>query len=330
MTNMNVLIIYGGGGPEHEISLISARFIRQSLQKFDDLTPIMVQISKDGSWRNEEGHLVEINSCRELICENSRKVPIDVAIPCLHGWPGETGDIQSYFDLIGIRYIGSGPWASMTCFDKIDTKLWMNALDIPHTPYIFAISTQTELLERARKFLKQHGKVFIKPSAAGSSVGCTPVENVNELQDAIDEAFKHDKKILIEKCLTGRELEIAVYEYRSKLNVSNPGEIVCPQGFYSYMEKYNDDSRTKTVTSAENLDFKIVAEMKSHAKKLFLDLNLKHLARVDFFLTDRGDLYVNEINTFPGLTPISMFPKMMEAQGVSFSDYLYDILEEES
>ena len=173
-------------------------------------------------------------------------------------------------------------------------------------------------------FLKKNiDGVFIKSSRQGSSVGCSIVKKENEVDQALKLAFKHDTLALIEPYLENvRELEVSVFEYLDEVHVTKPGEITTPtNNFYSFDEKYSSTSHSHTHILAELPD-KQIELIKQYARKAFIALELKDLSRIDFFLTENGDVFLNEINTFPGLTPISMFPKMMENYGVKFSDFL--------
>jgi D-alanine-D-alanine ligase len=176
-------------------------------------------------------------------------------------------------------------------------------------------------MERVKGFQALYGDIVIKASNQGSSVGCFMVEKGKDPVPTVKEAFKFSSFVLVEKRMKPREIEVSVYEYDGKLQISYPGEIICPGSFYSYEEKYSKGSQTTTATKAEDLTNDQVRLITDYSSKLYHGLKLRHLSRIDFFL-DEGTIYLNEINTFPGLTPISMFPKMMEANGHSFKDFL--------
>jgi len=339
MTNRpSILVVYGGGGTEHEVSMISARYIIDTLRKDLSMNVSEVLIDHKGVWNYKN-----IDGGPELPCflkpgkllsiqtkDGAKDIPIDLAIPCIHGPPGETGDIQSHFSMYQLPYLGATPEASIICFNKVSTKLWLNALNIPNTPFVFLDSMNEKNLQLANTFFQQIGKrpeVFVKASSQGSSVGCYPATDLVELKTALTSAFEYSPYVLVEKRLYGRELEISVFEYQGKVHTSYPGEIVCPGKFYSYDEKYSSNSTTSTAIRASNLPDTVVEEMQTLARKAFLGLKIRHLSRIDFFLTDRQEIFVNEINTFPGLTPISMFPKMMEATGITFAAFLKDTIQ---
>jgi D-alanine-D-alanine ligase len=320
----NVLLLCGGGSSEHEVSLISVKYIKECLTSISGINLISIEIDKSGHWVDESGKKYLLDAKRYLRSFEQDGDPgakIDVAVPCIHGYPGETGDIQSYFEMIKLPYLGCNSETSKMCFNKITTKLWATALGVANTPYIFITEESEESFEKARKFQTEYGDIVVKASNQGSSVGCYLVEKGVDPISTIKEAFKLSPFVLLEKRLKPRELEVSVYEFDGKLQISYPGEIVCPTNFYSYEEKYSAISKTTTITRAQNLTDEHVALITEYSAKLFQGLKLRHLSRIDFFLND-GSIYLNEINTFPGLTPISMFPKMMEANGHSFKAFL--------
>ncbi len=322
--NKNVLLICGGGGTEHEISLISAKFILDHLKTIDGVTPFYVEITKDGTRRDIDGKACELRRAGELVWKDTQEsVMLHYAIPCIHGPPGETGDIQGVFEMMGLPYLGANPESSRLCFNKVSTKLWLDALEIPNTPYLFLSELDSESVDKTKAFFKkQDGDIFIKAASQGSSVGCYHVVSENEVESNLTNAFKFSDYVLVEQTVKGRELEVAVYEYQGKLECSAPGEIICPNKFYSYEEKYSDNSKTLTLPKAENLTNEVIEKIKLYAKKAFKGLKLKDLARIDFFFTDDGKIYLNEPNTFPGHTKISMFPMMMKENGHNYKTYL--------
>ena len=314
MSQKNVLLLCGGGSTEHDVSLVSVKHIRECLNQIPHVKLTTVEITKSGDWLDESG--------QKFILEAKK---FDVAIPCIHGYPGETGDIQSYFEMIGLAYIGCNSETSKMCFNKITTKLWATALGVANTPYFFLSDLSEDNLAKAKAFHALNGDVVIKASNQGSSVGCYLVEKDKDALETIKKAFTYSPFVLIEKRMFPREIEVSVYEYDGKLQISYPGEIVCPSKFYSFEEKYSQTSLTTTETKAKNLTPENVKTITEYSTKLYHGLKLRHLSRIDFFL-DGNDIYLNEINTFPGLTPISMFPKMMEANGHSFTTFLTQLI----
>ena len=333
MSKKNILLLCGGSGTEHEVSVVSAKFLEKNLLEIGLYNVIKVEIGKpktnDKAFRRVEqdgslGEVVEINSHRQLIGK-STKEDLHYVVPCIHGPPGETGEIQTYLELISLPYFGCGPEASLICFNKVTSKLWFNALDIPNTPFEFL--TSIEEAPKAHKLFDAHGKVFVKAASQGSSVGCYPISKKADLDAALKNAFTFSEYVLVEKMVTARELEISTYEFEGKIHASVPGEINCPSAFYSYDEKYDPNSKTTTEVVAPNLSNEVVELMRGYAIKTFKALKLRHQSRIDFFYTDKGEIYLNEINTFPGATPISMFPKMMENNGHSYLKFISDIVQ---
>jgi D-alanine-D-alanine ligase len=327
MTKPNILLIYGGGGSEHEISLISAKYIKKKLDLILDINVFSVEITKNGDRIDEHGQLCELRKAGELFFrESGISEKIDFIIPCFHGSPGETGEIQAVFDLMQVPYLGQRPEQSMICFNKVSTKLWFDALSIPNTPYLFLADDSNDSKEKALMFFKEHNDIFVKAASQGSSIGCYHVTKENEVSERLSEAFRYSPYVLLEKTIQGRELEVAAYEYKNKIHISLPGEIISPEGFYSYEEKYSNTSSTTTSLVATGLSEEIIEKMQVISKRAFVSLKLRHLARIDFFLTEDNEIYLNEINTFPGMTEISMFPIMLENNGHKFEDFLNEII----
>lgn len=320
MKKYNILLLAGGKSSEHDISLVSSGYLESNLKEIQDFNVIKVIIGKDGIFRDQNNQIVEVNFSRELVSK-TEKTPIDYVVPCIHGFPGETGDIQSWLEMIGLPYLGCGSEASKICFNKITTKLWFDALDIPNTPYLFLNSISD--LPKAEAFLKEHKNLFIKAASQGSSVGCYPAHNESELKEAVEKAFTYSSQVVVEILVQPRELEVSAYEYQGEIHTTLPGEIVVPKGkFYSFDEKYAKNSETTTDIVAKNVSVEIQEKIRAYAKRAFIGLKLRHLSRIDFFYTSDGKIYLNEINTFPGMTPISMFPKMLINNGHSFKDFL--------
>ncbi|MBT7608158.1 MAG: D-alanine--D-alanine ligase [Bacteriovoracaceae bacterium] len=328
MNKKNILLICGGGASEHEISLISAKYIKSQLEKINKYNIFYVEMTKDGTRKDERGCVVELRKGGILFeAQIQKETQLHFAIPCFHGPPGETGQIQSVFEMMKLAYLGCGPEASALCFNKISTKLWFNALNIPNSPFLFIDQINNENKLKSENFLETEKKIFVKSSSQGSSLGCYFVKNKSDLEMAIKHAFELSPYVLIEKCIEGRELEMAVYEYEGKVIATNPGEIIAPNQFYDFDQKYSKTSKAITNVEAKGLETKDIIIMKELAIKAFTSLKLRHLSRIDFFLNQNGSIYINEINTFPGMTPISMFPKMMESNEHNFTKFLESIID---
>ncbi|PSW67228.1 D-alanine--D-alanine ligase [Photobacterium leiognathi subsp. mandapamensis] len=322
MSSIHVLLLCGGGSAEHEVSLVSANFIEEQLKTINGVTYTRVEMTKNDGWLDSENRPCELNLDKTLIV-GDQEVAIDYVIPCVHGFPGETGDLQSLLTLAGLPFLGCGAEASTNCFNKITTKLWFDALNIPNTPYVFLSENNQEAHQEALEAFKKWGKVFVKAACQGSSVGCYCVTTEQELTAAVNNAFGYSDQVLIEKAIRPRELEIAAYQYGDELVITKPGEVSCPTDkFYSYEEKYSSDSLSTTKVEADNLTEEQVEAIRTYARKAFVQMKLKDLSRIDFFLSEDDEILLNEINTFPGMTPISMFPKMLEHHGHKFAEFI--------
>ena len=320
----NLLLLKGGGGQEHEVSLVTASYLRTLIdsQKYNILE---VNVDKDFNWSCED-EKVELGFDKTLRFASGKNLSIDLCVPCFHGYPGETGHIQAFFEMIKLPFIGCGYEASAICFNKVLTKLWLEKAGIPVTDFIIANDASEETLAKLDAFFDKHGKLFIKASNQGSSVGCYPVVKKNEIKERLNQALQFSEFAIIEEMVTPRELEISVFEYQGEVIATKPCEILCPDKFYSYEEKYSEQSKTTTILDPE-IDEVAISEIQAHALAAFKGMKLSQFCRMDFFLVD-GKVYLNEINTFPGMTPISMFPKMIEAYGIPYKQVLARHLEE--
>lgn len=317
----NILLMCGGDGSEHEISLLSAKFIEEQLNLTKDFNVIKVVIhnhqfmldDKTSGYFDADGDFVF----------GDQKVKVDCVVPCIHGIPGETGDIQSFLNIHNIPFIGCDAEASRYCFNKITTKLYFDALGIPNTPYAI-IPLKTEQYKTvALEFFDKYKDIYVKAASQGSSVGCYHVTKRDDVWDSIVEAFQYSTEVIIEKNIIHRELEVAAYEIDGELKITNPGEIIIPDNlFYTFEEKYSKNSGTITTVTPENLTSDEIAKIRDLARRAFVGLKLRDLSRIDFFLSKEDGILINEINTFPGATPISMFPKMLAHNGDNMADFL--------
>lgn len=321
----NVLLICGGGSNEHDISLKSALFFKEKLAQMDGVHAYYLCIERDGRRTNELGEDCELRKAGEIFNRKTQvTIPLDYVIPCIHGRPGENGNIQSVFDMMGLPYLGSGPEASQLCFNKVSTKLYLESKGIKTSPFKYFYKEEGNLKENIlNAFFSFNKDVFIKASSEGSSVGCYHVTKQEDLLPSLEKAFTYGPYVLMEETIKGREIEVAAFNYKDELHITPPGEILCQDGFYTFEEKYSETSKAKTQTNAPLTSEQLItiSEMARNAYQL---LQIKDLARVDFFLSEKYGPLLNEINTFPGHTSISMFPMMMEAYGVKYNDFLSD------
>ncbi|MGI9946338.1 D-alanine--D-alanine ligase [Vibrio hyugaensis] len=322
----NILLLCGGCSSEHEISLLSANFVEQQLNLIENVKVTRVEIKNEG-WVTNQNELVYLDLNTKQLCSDTSSLAVDFIVPCIHGFPGETGDIQSMFEIAGIPYLGCGPEASCNSFNKITSKLWYDAIGIPNTPYLFLTRNDEYAHEQAQQAFDKWEKVFVKAARQGSSVGCYSVTEKSELRQAVNDAFSFSEQVLIEKSVKPRELEVAAYEMDGQLHITKPGEVIAPDGaFYSYDEKYSSASHSLTEVEAKNLTEEQVDAILEASQTVFKQMNLRHLSRIDFFLTEDNEIYLNEVNTFPGMTPISMFPKMLQNNGHQFHEFLADCI----
>ena len=318
----NLLLIYGGGGTEHEVSLRSAQYFKDQIDT-NKFKIIEVEITKKGRWEYERQECF-LNLKKQLVT-NDELIEIDLAIPSIHGFPNESGQLPAMFELMGLPFLGCGQEASVLCFNKMSTKLWLENAGIKTTPFI-CLTSMKHISKAEDFFVKNKNDVFVKASNQGSSVGCYHCQTKEELVFAISEAFTLSPFVVLEKKISGREFELSCFEYDSKIHFTHPCEIFAPgENFYTYEQKYSNKSQTKVETIAK-IPKDVVTEMKRQAEIAFDILKIRHLSRIDFFLCQSGNVYLNEINTMPGHTKISMFPVMMENYGVKYSDFLAEHL----
>lgn len=313
----NIVVLVGGGGTEHEISLLSADYIESQIDR-EVFNVHRVLIDKSQKW-TYQGLPINFTFDGELTM-GSEKFKVDAAIPCIHGPPGETGEVQAFLELLNIPFLGCKSEASILSFNKLATKLLLENAGIKTAPFVQLQKEDGQ--KKLELFFKEHKDIYLKATNQGSSVGCYHITDEKEISSRLKEAFSYSPYVIAEKTINGRELEVAVFEYNKKWTATIPGEIDCPSEFYSYEEKYSENSETKTLVEAPNISAENQAKMKEMALAAVETLKLRHLARIDFFLADDGEIYINEINTFPGHTKISMFPMMMENSGVKYFDYL--------
>lgn len=256
---------------------------------------------------------------------------IDVVLPLLHGLHGEDGAIQGFFDVLEVPYAGGGILDSAVCLDKHFTKLALTAADIAVAPGITVRQSDWQSRpETIRDRVRALGQVvFVKPATAGSSVGVSRVEDGEGLDEAFRIAFAESSKALVEARVAGREIEVGVLAGRNGLRAraSLPGEVVLTsRSFYDFEGKYLGGDGVEIVCPAD-VDEQLIARLKQTAVRAFEAVDGRGLARVDFFVTPEGDLIVNELNTMPGFTPISMFPKCWIASGLSYSELITELIE---
>jgi D-alanine-D-alanine ligase len=342
---LRIAVLFGGRSGEHEVSLISAASVIQALdpQKYE---PVPIGITKDGQWlAGTAAHkmlpdILRSGECVMLSADpnvaalvpvsNSRPdaLRVDVVFPVLHGTYGEDGTVQGLLDLAGLPFVGSGVLGSAVGMDKdMQKRLFLQAklpvgdfLAIPRAEWE---KSRGKVLSAIRK--KFRFPVFVKPATLGSSVGMTKAHDAKELAAAMDLAAEFAQKILVEKAIRGREIEVSVLG-NDDPKASIPGEIVPHREFYDYAAKYLEEG-TRLLIPAK-LNRAQVRRFQEFAVRAFRSLECLGMARVDFFLANRtGKILLNEINTIPGFTSISMYPKLWEASGLSYRNLLDRLIE---
>ena len=339
-SRIRVAVVYGGRSSEHSISCVSAGSILRHLDpaRFE---VIPVGIARDGSWLRTEadpdklaiadGQLPEVTGIAETPLALAAEIlaSVDVVFPILHGPYGEDGTIQGLLELAGLPYVGAGVLASAAGMDKEFAKKLMAAEDLPIGDYLVLRPRQAD--PSPEDIARLGFPLFVKPARGGSSIGVSRVTDAVGLPAAIAEARRHDPKVIIEAGIDGRELECGVLEFPDgAIKASTIGEIRVAglagrdDGFYDFETKYLDDAAELDVPAA--VDDKTEKLLQSLAIRTFNALDCQGLARVDFFLTEDGPV-VNEINTMPGFTTISMYPRMWGASGVDYQTLVGTMVE---
>lgn len=329
---MKVAVLMGGRSGEHQVSLRSARFIMDSLAEAGhEVVP--VGITNDGRWLYHPDIHAMLVEGRDLdqatpvyleldfngrgLLAGDRPLDVDIVFPVLHGPFGEDGTIQGALEVAGIPYVGSGILGSALGMDKVQMKAAFRARNLPVGSYIsFAEwEWQGRRAEITEQITRRLGlPVFVKPANLGSSVGITKVKSGRELAPAVEEALQYDFKIIVEKAIVGREIEVSVLGNENP-RASLPGEIIPAADYYDYNAKYIDN-RSRLIIPAQLSDA-LTAEIRTLAIQAFRAVDAVGLARVDMFVTPEGEVILNEINTMPGFTAISMYPKLWEKSGLS-------------
>lgn len=350
-----VAVVFGGRSSEHGISVVTAGAVLKAIDRTRyDVLPI--GITQDGRWAltADEPERMAITdrrtpsvdqladstdgavvlpvdpADREVVYSEPGSVPkalgqVDVVFPVLHGPYGEDGTLQGLLELSGVPYVGSGVLASAVGQDKEYMKRVFTSFGLKVGPYLVIRPREWEQDESAARkkiigFAGEHGwPLFVKPARAGSSIGITKVDDLSGLDEAIAEAQRHDPKILVEAALRGREIECGVLEFEDGPRASVPAEIPPPDAhaYYDFEAKYIDS--TPGIVPAP-LTEEETAEVRRLAVEAFDAASCEGLVRADFFLTEDGEFVINEINTMPGFTPISMYPQMWQATGVSYPE----------
>lgn len=338
-------VIFGGTSTEHEVSIVSGTSVIKNLNKEKyEIYPIY--IDKAGEWFEFEPDNKTYKVGDEIV--GTKKIEniwnylktMDILFPVLHGLQGEDGTIQGMFELLKKPYVGTRVLGSSICMDKVYSKIIFEKAKLNQAKYVYIRKFEDKYIyvnedfseeilniqETVNKIMEKIDfPMFIKPSNSGSSVGISKAKNKDELINAITEASKFDKKILIEENINGREIECAVLG-NEEVKASVLGEILPAEAFYSFSAKYqNSDSKT---VEAPDLPEELTKKVRELAVKAYKAADCQGLSRVDFFVDDKENkIYINEINTLPGFTEISMYPKLWEKSGLTYTELLDKLIE---
>jgi len=339
MPRVRVALVCGGQSSEHGISCLSTGSVLAAIdrERFD---VSVLGITREGGWAALDNPNLELSgdvlpevatATHSALAGPALLEGFDVIFPLLHGAYGEDGAIQGLMESAKMRYVGSGVLASATSMEKSAMKQLLTSAELPtpdHVSFRFADwvldpkGIESEITEHLPL------PVFVKPSRAGSSQGISKVKSAADLGKAIAAAGEHDARIIVEEGVIGREVECAVLQSASgEIMVSVPGEIIVDSKFefYDFAAKYLENSTTLVVPA--DIDGEVVKEIQAMAQEAFIALGCEGLARVDFFLTAEGPL-INEINTMPGFTPTSMYPRLWDASGVSYKELISILIDE--
>jgi D-alanine-D-alanine ligase len=341
---LNLGLLFGGRSGEHEVSLQSARSIACAVNR-DKFNLLLLAIDKDGNWfmvdesdylhnaddpknislnvkKEQQISLIPKDNSNTIIrlSDGKELVSPDVLFPIIHGTFGEDGSLQGFCSMLNLPYVGADVLGSSVGMDKLIAKKLLLQAGIPVADYVIAEGKGKIDMAVKETSGKLSYPVFVKPVRSGSSVGVYKAQNEPELKEAINKALRFDKKVLIEESIEGREIECAVLG-NDELMASQPGEIIPRHSFYSYEAKYID-SEGASLEMPANIPRDVVKKVQSLAKQAYKVLSCSGMARVDMFLTSSGNLILNEINTLPGFTKISMYPKLMELSGIPYSELI--------
>ena len=348
MTKRNLTVICGGQSPEHDISLLSAANVLAQLDA--GLYHVcVIYITRTGEWlvsRDYEtqsgpgqlSHLIEqkdnvfvtprmgAKGAPWLVLDEKRRmIPCDVVFPIVHGPRGEDGRLQGLLELLRLPYVGCDTLSSAMCMDKDISKQLVQKQGILTAPWVVLKRQQYDFHEVVQAVKELTYPCYVKPANMGSSVGVTRVNDTDMLAEAVDLALQYDDKVLIEQNIKGREIECAVCG-NDEPTASLPGEVIPLKEFYDYKAKYIDDDGSKLDVPAQLPEAQL-DEVRRLAVDIFKTLNCSGMARVDFFVTDAGSIYFNEINTIPGFTNISLYPQCWQASGVPQNKLLQRLID---
>ena len=335
MSKSRIAIICGGKSSEHEISCVSANGVLNAIDR-NKFEPVLIGITKSGKWLllPDDSNFSIVNGALPTVPESGievsitslglvaggKQLAIDVAFPVLHGPYGEDGTIQGLFEMIGIKYVGSGVLASAVSMDKSYAKPIFASAGLSVAAGIVVTSKNFELPSNLTFPL------FVKPARSGSSRGTTKVKQKSDLASAVEHALSFDTKVIIEQAVAGKEIECAVLQADGKITASAVGQISISSKFefYDFQAKYLDNSMELIVPA--DLPAGVQSKIQKAAITAFNAAGCEGLARVDFFYSTQGEIIINEINTMPGFTPTSVYPKLIEKNGINYQELISKLI----
>lgn len=333
MSKLHVLLVYGGQSPEHDVSVAGARNVFAALDntRYDISTCL---IDRDGRWWLQETigdfHagspqlLPALGQKKFITLPDHKLVQPDVILPVLHGMNGEDGSVQGLAQLLGLPCVGPSILAAAVTIDKDMTKRLLEHAGIPVVPWkTWLVHEQSPTYETICESLGPD--VFVKPASTGSSIGVSHIESGDEWEAVLRKAAEHSEVVLIEKAINARELEIAVLG-NTEPRASDPGEIIPGENFYSYEDKYDTTSAAQVVIPAD-IPPEIASKLRTYALNAYRVTECRGLARVDFFIDETNQIYLNEINSIPGFTNISMYPKLWRHHGISYPELIAQLID---
>ena len=338
-----VAILCGGPGSEHEISCISASGVLSAIDR-TKFEPVLIGITREGKWMllpldyplamvnkrlpSISGNYPEVTRTRGALGVNGEKLPIDIIFPVLHGTYGEDGQLQRELALVAIKYVGSAAAASEIAMDKAESKVAFARAGIQGAPGITVTAEEwKENPTEIAKSIKHLGlPLFVKAARGGSSRGTVKVKDYNDFSAAMAEALSYDSKVLVESAIVGAEVECAVLRIGREIKASLPGKVwIYPRlEFYDFEAKYLDGATRIDIPAP--FDPLVIRAIREYAIKAFRAIGASGLARVDFFVSPTNEIIINEINTMPGFTPSSAFPKMWAASGIAYKELITTLL----
>ena len=338
---IKVGLLYGGKSAEHEVSVLTARAVSQAIN-FDKYEVYPIYITKTGEWRKEGQLKAPVESIESLQFGSEITTPntissflpqqgddtthLDVIFPLLHGPNGEDGTVQGLLEVLNLPYVGNGVLASAAGMDKVVMKQLFAQAGLSQVPYVYFISkewkkNQDALLQKMKENLQW--PLFVKPANLGSSVGISRVTNRQELIKAVEYAFKYDRKIIVEQGIFAREIEMSVLG-NDEPRCSVAGEVLPTKDFYDYEAKYEDGTTNYAIPA--KISTALQEKLEDAAIRAFKVLDCSGLVRADFFVTDQDEVIINEVNTMPGFTPISMYPKLWMESGLSYPSLIEELI----